>query len=119
VPAVCVVGAGGYLAVFLPSGKTTAAITCAAIMLAYGALLVTFSRRSDIAAILRNDGQDERRHAINMRASVLTLQVITALAVIMLFVNLAQGHDPGSWGDICAVGGLSYIGGIVLFTRRG
>jgi uncharacterized membrane protein len=118
VPAVCLLAAGGYLAVFLSAGKVAVAFACAAIMLVYGAILVIFSRRSEVAAILRDDGQDERRAAINLRASALTLQVIVVVAITMLFIQLARGHDPGTWGTICAVGGATYVAGIIFFARR-
>jgi uncharacterized membrane protein len=119
VPAVCVLAAGGYLAVFLSTGKVALAIACAAIMLAYGAVLVIFSRRSEVAAILRDDPRDERRLAINLRASAVSLQVIAVVAVTMAFIELARGRDPGSWGTICAVAGGSYIVGVIFFARRG
>jgi drug/metabolite transporter superfamily protein YnfA len=119
VPAVCLLAACGYLAVFLAAGKVGLAIACAAIMLAYGGILVVFSRRSEVAAILRDDGRDERRAAINLRASALALQVLVVVALTMLFVELAQGHNPGAWGTICAVGGGAYIAGIIFFSRRG
>jgi uncharacterized membrane protein len=118
VPAVCLLAAGGYLAVFLSAGKVGLAIACAAIMLAYGGILVIFSRRSEVAAILRDDGSDERRAAINLRASALTLQVLVVFAITMLFAQLARGHDPGDWGTICAIGGGTYIAAIIFFARR-
>jgi uncharacterized membrane protein len=118
VPALCLLAAGGYLAVFLSAGKVGPAIACAAIMLAYGAVLVIFSRRSEVAAILRDDGRDERRAAINLRASALTLQVLIIVSLVMLFVQLVRGHDPGTWGTICAIGGGTYIAGIIFFARR-
>jgi hypothetical protein len=119
VPALCVLGAGGYLAVFLSTGQVGPAIACAAIMLAYGAIIVIFSRRSEVAAILRDDSRDERRMAINMRASALALQVIAIVALTMAFIQLAKGGDPGAWGTICAVGGGSYLAGVIFFARRG
>lgn len=118
VPAVCVLAAGGYLAVFLPTGKVAAGIWCAAIMLLYGAILVVFSRRSEIAAILRDDGRDERRAAINLRASALALHVLVVLALTMAFIDLARGRGPGAWGAVCAVGGVTYLVGVVFFARR-
>jgi uncharacterized membrane protein len=119
VPVLCVVAAGGYLAVFLSTGQVALALVCAGIMLAYGAALVLFSRRSEVAAILRDDSRDERRAAINLRASALTLQVLVVLALTMAFVELAKGRDPGTWGTICAVGGGTYIVGVIFFSRRG
>lgn len=119
VPVLCVVAAGGYLAIFLPTGQVALALACAGIMVAYGAALVVFSRRSEVAAILRDDSRDERRAAINLRASALTLHVLVVLALTMAFVDLAKGRDPGAWGTICAVGGGTYLAGVIFFARRG
>jgi hypothetical protein len=88
-------------------------------MLAYGAGLVLLSRRSEVAAILRDDGRDERRAAINLRASALTLNVLVVLAPTMAFIELGQGRDPGAWGTICTVGGVTYIAGVIFFSRSG
>lgn len=59
VPAFCVLAAGGYAAVYLAHHDVAMAIAGAAIMLAYGAVLVVFSRRSEVAALLRDTAQDE------------------------------------------------------------
>lgn len=119
IPAFCLLAAGGYLVVFLSTGKVALAIESAAIMLAYGGTLVFFSRRSEVAAILRDDARDERRAAINLRASALALQVLVAVAVTMSFIELASGRGPGTWGTICAVSGATYIVGAIVFSRRG
>jgi len=50
--------------------------------------------------------------------TALTLQVLIIVALVMLFVQLARGHDPGTWGTICAIGGGTYIAGIIFFARR-
>lgn len=47
------------------------------------------------------------------------LVVVVVVAIIMLFVQLARGHGPGNWGTICAIGGGTYIAGIIFFARRG
>ena len=119
VPATCVLAAGAYLGVFLATGQVGSALVSAGIMLGYGAVLVAFSRRSEVIAILRDEGRDERRAAVNLRASALTLHVIVVLAIVMAFVQLAEGHGPGAWGTICAVGGGTYIAGTILFARLG
>jgi hypothetical protein len=119
VPAVCVLAAGGYLAVFLATGQVATAIWSAAIMLLYGAILVIFSRRSEIAAILRDDGRDERRAAIQLRATAVMGLVVGVFALTMAFVELARGHGPGDWGTICLVGGASFLAAVVFFARRG
>ena len=119
VPAFCVLAAGGYAAVFLAHHDVAMAIAGAAIMLAYGAVLVVFSRRSEVAALLRDTANDERHAQINLRASALALYAVVTVAVVMTFINLARDGNPGTWGNVCAILGVAYIAGIVLFSRRG
>jgi Predicted membrane protein (DUF2178) len=119
VPAACLLAAGGYAAVFLTHGNVAAAAWSAGIMLAYGAVLVAFSRRSEVAALLRDTAHDERQVQINLRASALTAYVVILVAIAMTFVELASGREPGAWGVICAVAGLSYLASVVILARRG
>jgi len=51
-------------------------------------------------------------------ASALTAYSVILLAVVMGFVELARGRDPGPWGVICAVAGLTYLVSIVVLSRR-
>ena len=118
VPGLCVLFAIGYAAVFLANGKPLAAAAGAGVMLAYGLVLVVFSRRSETVALLRDEGTDERRAVIMMKASATTLYVVVTLAVVMLFVELARGHDPGVWGTVCAVCGPAFIVSIVFHSKR-
>jgi hypothetical protein len=118
VPGLCVVFAAGYAAVFLAHDRPLAATIGAGIMLAYGAVLVVFSRRSEAVALLREDAQDERRSMITTRAAATTLCVLVLLALTMVFVQLARGVEPGAWGVFCGVGGLTFIVAIVYHSRR-
>jgi hypothetical protein len=118
VPAGCVLAAGGYAAVFLAHGDVSSAAWSAGIMLAYGAVLVAFSRRSEVAALLRDTARDERQAQINLRASALSAYAVILVAIVMVFVELGQGRDPGPWGLICAVIGVSYLGSVVVLSRR-
>ena len=118
VPVVCVLAAAGYAAVFLAHGRVLDAILAAAVMLAYGGLLIAMSRRSEIAALLRGTGRDERRVLIDLRASALALYAVIILSLTMTFIELAQGRPPGAWGIVAAVAGTAYLGGIVVLSRR-
>jgi hypothetical protein len=118
VPALCVVFAIGYAAVFLANDEPLAATLGAGLMLAYGLVLVLFSRRSEMLAVLRDDATDERRAMILLRSSATTLYVVVTLALVMFFVELARGHDPGPWGTMCAVGGLAFIVSVAFHSRR-
>jgi hypothetical protein len=117
VPGLCVVFAAAYAAVFLAHHKPALAAAGAAVMLAYGAVVV-FSGRSEAVALLRDDGRDERRSVIMTKAAANTLYLLVALALVMLFVRLARGTDPGAWGVICAVGGAGFILSIIWESRR-
>jgi hypothetical protein len=118
VPGLCAVFAIGYAAVFLAHHRPLLAAIGAGVMLAYGLVLVIFSRRSETIALLREDAPDERRALITTKAAASTLYVLVALAVIMLFVQLARGVDPGAWGVICSVGGLAFMVALVYHSRR-
>jgi Na+/melibiose symporter-like transporter len=118
VPGLCVLFAAGYAAVFLAGDRPLMAAIGAAVMLAYGLVLVLFSRRSEAIALLREDAPDERRSMITTKAAASTLYVLVALSVTMLFVRLARGTDPGTWGVICCVGGFAFIVSIVYESRR-
>ena len=54
VPGLCVLFAAGYAAVFLAGDRPLMAAIGAAVMLAYGLVLVLFSRRSEAVALLRD-----------------------------------------------------------------
>jgi hypothetical protein len=118
VPVVCVLAAAGYAAVFLAHGKVVDAIVAAGVMLAYGGLLIVLSRHSEIAALLRGTGRDERRMLIDLRASAFALYAVALLSLAMTFIELAKGHEPGAWGIVAAVAGAAYLAGIVIFSRR-
>ena len=118
VPGLCVVFAAGYAAVFLANDRPLLAVIGAGVMLAYGLVLVLFSRRSEAVALLREDAPDERRSMITTRAAASTLYVLVILAVVMVFVRLARGADPGTWGVVCGVGGAAFIVSIIYESRR-
>jgi hypothetical protein len=118
VPGLCVVFAAGYAAVFLANDRPLLAAVGAAVMLAYALVLVVFSRRSEAVALLREDAPDERRSMITTKAAANTLYVLVTLAVVMVFVQLARGMDPGTWGVVCGVGGAAFIISIIYESRR-
>ena len=118
VPALCVVFAIAYAAVFLAHHRPALAAAGAGVMLVYGAALVIFSKRSEAVALLRDDTPDERRRMITTKAAANTLYLVVAVSLIMLFVQLARGMAPGAWGVICAVGGFGFIVSVIWESRR-
>ena len=118
VPGLCVFFAIAYAAVFLYRHNPVSAAIGAGVMLAYGLVLVIFSRRSETVALLREDAPDERRSMITTRAAASTLYALVVLALVMVFVRLARGEDPGAWGVVCAVAGLVFLVSVAYHSRR-
>ena len=118
VPVLCVVFAVAYAAVFLAHHRPALAAAGAGVMLAYGAVLVIFSGRSEAVALLRDDGRDERRTVITTKAAATTFYLLVTLSVVMLFTQLARGVDPGTWGVVCAVGGFGFVVSLIWESRR-
>lgn len=118
VPGLCLVFAIAYAVVFLIHDRPLLAVVGAGVMLAYGLVLVIFSRRSEAVALLREDGSDERRRLITTKAAATAFYAVVTLSVTMVFVQLARGADPGTWSTVCGVGGLVFIASIVYESRR-
>lgn len=88
------------------------------IMSAFGALIL-FGGRSETIRGLRGDGRDERFRQIDIHATALAgLAVLTAV-IVAFIIELARGHSgtPFSW--LGAIGGLSYLGAVLLLRMRG
>jgi uncharacterized membrane protein len=118
VPGLCVVFAAGYAVVFLVHHRPLLAVGGAATMPAYGTVLVVFSRHSETVALLREDAPDERRTLIATKASASTLHVLVVFVLVMAFVRLARGRDPGAWGVVCLVGGVGFMVSLAYHSRR-
>jgi hypothetical protein len=118
VPAGCALAACVYLGVFLARGEPVMAVVASGIMLGYGAILLLARGRSDVAAVLSEYRTDERRQQINMRAALLSVNVAALAAVTGAIIELAAGHDPGPWGIMALVIGVSYVAGVIFHSRR-
>ena len=95
------------------------AVSGLVIMLVYAAILVLGSRRSEAVALLRGETGDERRRAIELRASALTLHVLTLVLVGGYLVTLIRGHESMTWAGLCGVLGGTYLLSTIVLTRRG
>jgi uncharacterized membrane protein len=118
VPGLCVVFAAAYAIVFLAHHRPLEAALGAGVMLAYGLVLVVFSRRSEAVALLREDAPDERRTMITRKASATAFNVLVVVSLTMAFVRLARDLNPGAWGAVCFVGGAAFLASIVYESRR-
>lgn len=78
--------------------------------------LIWSGGRGDVAAIMRGDG-DERQQALDLRATAVAGIVTTLVAIAGAIVSIARtGGNPGPYGVICMVLGISY--GVALAVLR-
>ncbi|MFC0843249.1 DUF2178 domain-containing protein [Streptomyces noboritoensis] len=119
VPALGLAIGVGYIAIFLARNDPGMAATGFVIMAVYVLILVTASRRSEAAALLRGETTDERRHAINQRASAFTMNVLVLVLLTGFVTELIRGNSGHPWDVLCGVTGLVYIAATIYFSRRG
>lgn len=119
VPALGLAIGVGYIAIFLARGEPGMAVTGFVVMAVYVLILVTGSRRSEAAALLRGETTDERRHAINQRASAFTMNVMVLVLLTGFVTSLIRGDSGHPWDVLCGVAGAVYIGSTIFFSRRG
>lgn len=88
-----------------------------AIMAAYATILVVF-RRSEPVAMLGEEGGDERRRMIQLRAGSFTTNVLAIVVVGGFFVDVLRGGDGEPWTWLGLIGGVSFVGSLVVLSRR-
>lgn len=119
IPALCVLVGVASAAMTLSFGGGWGAATGGlAAMVCYAVILVTTSGRSEIMALLRGTGTDERQRQIQWRASKLSLTVMAWTALVGFLVQLFRGEDVQPWATIMIVQGFSYTAGLLFFSRR-
>ena len=116
--AMTLIGGGGLAAATWISGDHGWAIGIAAAYLVLAGVTYVWSGRSgDIAVTLRAGG-DERQRGLDRDALALSAQATTVVAVVGAIVQIARTGDPGVYGLLCAVSGLTYAGGLLAFRLR-
>jgi hypothetical protein len=115
---VLVVGGGGVAIATWISGEHGLAIGLVAIY-AMAALIayIWSGGRGDVAAILRVGG-DERQRGMDRDATAITGLVVVLAAIIGTIIQTARSADPGAYGVICAVGGITYAISLFALRRR-
>ncbi|MDQ2837981.1 MAG: DUF2178 domain-containing protein [Actinomycetota bacterium] len=120
VPAACLVFGLVYLGIGLGRGDLALGFGGLAIMVGYGTALLLFGRRSEPIGLLGGEVTDERRAAIQLRASATTGQILVLVLVAGLLWSLATGSSyAGVFCGLCAVGGAVFIGSTAWFAHRG
>jgi hypothetical protein len=89
-----------------------------ALMSALGALFL-FGGRSETIRGFRGDGRDERFREIDIHATALAGVTLIATIIVAFVVEVARGHDARPYSWLGAIGGLAYVGALVVLRFRG
>jgi peptidoglycan/LPS O-acetylase OafA/YrhL len=117
-PAVCgVLGAIVFAAVAIGGdlGKAAAAF---GVMAAVGLVFLIGAPRSETIAGLGGPGRDERWAALDLRASAVSGFAVMLVIIGTWLYELAQGHDGNPYGQLAAVGGISYLVAVLVLRAR-
>jgi hypothetical protein len=98
-------------------GDPVGGLESLAIMTAFGALIL-FGVRSETIRGLCGDGRDERFRKINIQATALSGRAMWLAVIVGSLVELAEGHRPGVYGWLAAIGGVAYLIAIVALPIR-
>ncbi len=120
VPGLCVFVGLAYLGIGIARADYGFGVFGLLVMLAYGAAVLSFSRRSEVAALLAGSGSDERRAQIQLRASAATAHVLVLAVVAGAMWALAAGSRyVGVFCGLAALAGVTFVAATVWFSRRG
>lgn len=88
------------------------------IMVAFAAVLVVFSGRSGMVAVMRDPSTDERTALLDLRATAFAGVVVIVVVVGAFVYELARGNDGAPYTWLAAVAGASYLAALAVLHRR-
>jgi hypothetical protein len=88
------------------------------IMTGVGALFL-FGGRSETIRGLRGDGRDERFRQIDVHATAFAGLAVILAIIVAFIVELARGRSGAPYGWLGAIGGVTCIAAVIIFTIRG
>ena len=116
--AVLIVGGGGLAAASWVGGDHGLAVGLAVFyVIVAGGAFWWAGRDGDVAAIMRVGG-DERQRGIDRDATAIAGVAVSIAAITGAIVQTARDLDPGPYGVMCVVGGVSYTASLVIIRRR-
>ena len=117
--AFAVVMSGVLAALFAVHGDVVMTVASPVILIGYALAMTLLARRSETAALLSDQGADERRTLIQLKAQAFSFNVLTAVVVGGFIVQIARGQQPSTFMWLGAVAGIVYITSVTYFARRG
>jgi len=115
---VLVVFAAVLLVVGLVRGEVWGGVAPAALLVATAAALVFFARRSDTVALLGDDVYEERHVQIHRAAALASFNLFMAVIVVAGVVDVVRGGDGDPYAWLALVGGVLYVGSVLVLSRR-
>jgi hypothetical protein len=107
-----------YLVAFLVAGNPVDGVIGFAVMVAFSAVLLLASRRSETVKGLL-DHRDERISAIDVRATAVTALVMITVVIVAFVVQIARGQSGWPYGMLGFVGGVTYVVAVICLRVRG
>jgi hypothetical protein len=117
-PGFCVLLGFAVLSAQWIGGDLSGGLVSLALLSGFG-LLILLSGRSETVRGFRGDGRDERFRAIDVHATALAGTVLILTLTAAWLVELGRGHDGSPFGELMAVGGLTYLVALAFMRWRG
>jgi hypothetical protein len=116
-PAVSVILGAIIWTAFWIGGNPTDGAKSFGVMALVAAVFIVSPRSGTLAGI-GGHGRDERWAMIDLRATAMTGFVVTVVLIGCWIYELSQGHNGSPYGQLMAIGGVSYIISVALLRRR-
>ena len=116
--AVLIVGGGALAVASWVSGDHGLAIGLLVFyVITAGIAFLWAGGKGDVAAIMRVGG-DERQRGIDRDATAMTGMALSVAAIVGAIIQTARSSNPGAYGVMCLVGGISYSVSLFVLRRR-
>ena len=116
-PAFSVFLGGLFLAAFWAGGNPRDGLFALGLMTAIAAV-VLLGGRSEMIRGLRGDGRDEYWERLDARATLFSGVVTLTVIIGMCLWEWGHGRDGAPYTALGAIGGLAYLGGLVVLRLR-
>jgi len=117
IPGLCVVLGGGVFLAMAIGGQIRLGAESFGIMVGFG-VVVLLAGRSETIRGLRGDGRDERFRQMDIEATALAGLVVVAALIVSWLVAVGERRSGAPYDWLCAIAGIAYIAGIVLYRLR-
>ena len=118
IPATATVIGVGYLVAGIVGDRVRFGVFGLLLMLSVAVVFVLAARVSETFGGLA-DRRDERINEIDQRATTLAGVVVLLSVLVMFMVSIARGQDGSPYYQLGAIGGVTYIVGLVYLRFRG